>query len=64
MIGLDTAKFQKDVNGEEVKERVAADQKRAAELGVRLTPTILVMANPLPSCAEPKWNTRCHRRGA
>lgn len=42
IIGLNTDKFQKDVDGEEVKERVAADQKRAAELGVRLTPTIFV----------------------
>lgn len=42
IIGLDTEKFQKDVEGEEVKERVTADQKRAAELGVRLTPTIFV----------------------
>jgi protein-disulfide isomerase len=42
ILGLDTEKFQKDVEGEEVKERVATDQKRAAELGVRLTPTIFV----------------------
>jgi protein-disulfide isomerase len=42
IVGLNTDKFQKDVDGEEVKERVAADQKRAAELGVRLTPTIFV----------------------
>lgn len=42
LVGLDTNKFQKDVDGEEVKERVAADQKRAIELGVRLTPTIFV----------------------
>jgi len=42
IVGLDTAKFQKDINSNEVKERVAADQKRAAELGVHLTPTIFV----------------------
>src|SRR6266480_858220 len=42
IVGLNTAKFQKDINSEEVKERVAADQKRAAELGVHLTPTIFV----------------------
>ena len=42
IVGLDMAKFQKDVNSDEVKERVAADQKRAAELGVHLTPTIFV----------------------
>ena len=42
IVGLNTAKFQKDINSEEVKERVAADQKRAVELGVHLTPTIFV----------------------
>jgi len=42
IVGLDMAKFQKDVNSDEVKERVAADQKRAAELGVHLTPTIFI----------------------
>jgi protein-disulfide isomerase len=42
IVGLNTVKFQKDINSDEVKERVAADQKRAAELGVHLTPTIFV----------------------
>jgi protein-disulfide isomerase len=42
IVGIDTAKFQKDVNSEEVKERVVADQERGAELGVHLTPTIFV----------------------
>jgi protein-disulfide isomerase len=42
IVGIDTAKFQKDINSDEVKERVAADQKRATELGVHLTPTIFV----------------------
>jgi protein-disulfide isomerase len=42
MIGLNVSRFQKDVESEEVKARVAADQKRASELGVTLTPTIFV----------------------
>jgi protein-disulfide isomerase len=42
IVGIDTARFQKDINSDEVKERVAADQKHAAELGVHLTPTIFV----------------------
>ena len=42
IVGLDTEKFQKDIDSEEVKQRVATDQKHAAELGVRLTPTIFV----------------------
>lgn len=41
-VALDVARFQKDMESEVVKTRVAADQKRAAELGVTLTPTVFV----------------------
>lgn len=40
--GLDGARFQKDLAGDEVKARVMADQQRAAELGVKVTPTVFV----------------------
>jgi len=40
--GLEGARFQKDVAGEIVKARVIADQQRAAELGVKVTPTVFV----------------------
>ena len=42
MIGLDLEKFERDVNGEETKMRVEADQKRGASLGVQNTPTIFI----------------------
>lgn len=40
--GLDVARYQKDSAGDEVKARVMADQQRAAELGVKVTPTVFV----------------------
>ncbi len=42
MLNLDVARFQREVAGDEVKARVAADQKRAADLGVAVTPTVFV----------------------
>jgi protein-disulfide isomerase len=41
-IGLDPEKFRRDMESETVKERVAADQKRAEKLGVSVTPTVFV----------------------
>lgn len=48
MVGLESSRFQKDVQGEEAQARLAADQKRAAELGVSVTPTIFVNGKSLP----------------
>ncbi len=42
MLGLDQDRFEQDWAGKEVNARVVADQKRAAELGVSLTPTVFV----------------------
>jgi protein-disulfide isomerase len=42
MIGLDLGRFKKDMDSEEVKERVAADQRQAASLGVTNTPTFFL----------------------
>src|SRR5205085_7673367 len=41
-IGLDLARFERDRNSDEVKERIAADEKRASALGVRTTPSIFI----------------------
>jgi protein-disulfide isomerase len=41
-IGLDARKFRIDMVGEEVRQRVAADQKKGTSLGVKNTPTIFV----------------------
>jgi protein-disulfide isomerase len=42
MIGLDLGRFKKDIDSEQVKERVAVDQRQAAALGVTNTPTFFL----------------------
>ena len=44
MIGLNIERFDKDMNNEKVHERVAADQKKGASLGIKNTPTIFLNA--------------------
>ncbi len=41
-LGLDLERFKRDMQGPEAKARVAADQKRAASLGVNSTPTLFL----------------------
>jgi len=41
-IGLDTARFQRDMDGLEVLTRVTADEQRATNLGVNSTPTVFL----------------------
>jgi protein-disulfide isomerase len=41
-IGLDTARFQRDMDGLEVLTRVTADEQRANNLGVNSTPTVFL----------------------
>ncbi len=51
---LDVPRFQKDYRGQVVRDRVAADQKRADELKVTKTPTIFVNGQLLmPSEFDP-----------
>jgi protein-disulfide isomerase len=42
VLGLDLARFNKDMSGPQVQERLALDAARAKELGVTNTPTIFV----------------------
>jgi protein-disulfide isomerase len=42
IIGLDVERFKRDMNSDNVKERVASDQKHGASLGVQTTPTIFL----------------------
>src|SRR5207249_2632589 len=42
MLGLNLDRFKKDMDSDQVKTRVASDQKRGVELGVKSTPTIFV----------------------
>jgi protein-disulfide isomerase len=41
-IGANVALFEKDIDSEEVKKRVAADQQRGAVVGVTTTPSIFI----------------------
>jgi protein-disulfide isomerase len=48
MLGLKIDRFKKDMESDEVKSRVTADQQQAAALGVTVTPTILINNRALP----------------
>jgi protein-disulfide isomerase len=50
-LGLDVERFEKDMNGEEVKERIAADQLRGKSLGVDRTPVIFIDDRQVPVSA-------------
>lgn len=41
-IGLNVAEFNKDMEGEKVKERVKSDQQRGLDLGITSTPTVFI----------------------
>jgi protein-disulfide isomerase len=51
ILGLDLARFKRDMDSEQVKARVAADQQRADSLGVKTTPTILINGRSLAPAA-------------
>ncbi len=48
MLGLKIDRFKKDMEGDEVKRRVNADQREGAALGVTVTPTIFINNRALP----------------
>jgi protein-disulfide isomerase len=50
-LGLDLARFQRDRDSDQVKGRIAADEKRASALGVKTTPSIFINDQPIPSAA-------------
>jgi protein-disulfide isomerase len=47
-LGLDVERFKIDMESEQVKERIVADQQRAASLGVNSTPAIFINGRRLP----------------
>ncbi len=62
-LGLDVARFNRDLDGAPVKARVDADAKRGAAVGVLTTPTIFLngVAVPPTPCARTvcaRWLTR------
>jgi protein-disulfide isomerase len=48
MLGLKIDRFKKDMESDEVKKRVNADQEQGANLGVKATPTIFINNRALP----------------
>ena len=50
-IGLDVERFRKDMNDEKLRARIAADQDRAASLGVSRTPSLFINGEPVPVSA-------------
>jgi protein-disulfide isomerase len=52
MLGLKIDRFKKDMESDEVKRRVTADQEQGAALGVTVTPTILINNRALPPAAS------------
>jgi protein-disulfide isomerase len=51
MLGLKIDRFKKDMESDEVKRRVAADQEQGDALGVRITPTIFINDRALPNAS-------------
>jgi protein-disulfide isomerase len=51
-VGLDVAKFKADMNGEECKARIVADQRELSAVGVDGTPAFFVNGRPI-SGAQP-----------
>jgi protein-disulfide isomerase len=47
-VGLDVGRFKIDRDSEQVRTRIAADQRRAASLGVNRTPVIFINGERLP----------------
>src|SRR2546423_1130735 len=48
-IGLDVDKFERDMDGDQVRERVAADQAYGQSIGVKTTPTVLINGYNVPN---------------
>ena len=54
-LGLDTARFVRDMDDKQVKMRIEADQFAAAELGISGTPTLLIDGRQLrPEATNPE----------
>jgi len=51
MLGLKIDRFKKDIESDEVKKRVDADEQQGSRLGVRVTPTIFLNNRALPAAS-------------
>ena len=58
-LGLDTARFARDMDDKQVQMRIEADQDAAAQLGINGTPTILIDGRQLrPEVTTPDGNSQ------
>jgi protein-disulfide isomerase len=48
-IGLDVDKFQKDMDDQDVRERIGADQQHAQNVGVRTAPSVVINGYNVPN---------------
>jgi protein-disulfide isomerase len=48
-VGLDLDQFQKDLDGQDVKERVAVDQAHAQSVGVNTVPSVVINGYNVPN---------------
>lgn len=49
LLGLDLDQFQKDMDGNEVRDRIAADQHYAQSLGVKTAPSVVINGYNVPN---------------
>ncbi|HSB26775.1 MAG TPA: thioredoxin domain-containing protein [Pyrinomonadaceae bacterium] len=57
-IGLDMNRYQRDLNGEEVAQRILADGKRGHSMGVKGTPTVFLNGKEVPFESLPSEKLR------
>jgi protein-disulfide isomerase len=57
-LGLDLERFLKDMDGEEVTRRIAADDDRGASLGIDRTPTVFINGKKVELSPQPEQGLR------
>jgi len=57
-LGLDLAKFTKDMEGEEVAKRLAADEERGASLAIDRTPAVFINGKRIEFSPQPEEGLR------
>ena len=49
LLGLDLGQFQKDMDGNEVRDRITADQRYAQSLGIKTAPSVVINGYNVPN---------------
>ena len=57
-LGLDLERFTKDLDGEEVAKRIAADEDRGASLGIDRTPVVFINGKRIEFSPQPEEGLR------